>query len=337
MFIKVDTNLNRQDPEPISFKELGQKLKNTPFTEKDLEEFVRRNIDALFEDEETLLIIGQQVTNKAGGRNDLVAVDAEGSLVLLEEKRDPTDIAQRAEPFEFQAIRYAASLALIRTVDEAVEKLFGPYIKKHLEEFTSQLNELTAEELARRLLNDFLADNNATPSFNQTQRIALIASAFDNQTLSACAWLAHNGVDIQCIQIQPYALGGHIRRLIPPPRLDEFFIEIEESHSAKEKSGGDKQIKRAYLPRMDKLFEWGILKEGDQLSILKRENSQATVKDEKRVVFNGQEMTFNEWGQMVTGWSSICIYDWAVSEKHGHKTLDQLRRERMEAEQKATA
>jgi hypothetical protein len=36
-----------------------------------------------------LLIVGQQVINKEGGRSDLVAVDGEGNVVLIELKRDP--------------------------------------------------------------------------------------------------------------------------------------------------------------------------------------------------------------------------------------------------------
>ncbi|WP_218017830.1 hypothetical protein [Alkalicoccus saliphilus] len=51
-------------------------------------------------------------------RSDLTAVDANGNIVLIEIKRDRQDIAQRKEPFEFQAARYAASYATIKTKDD---------------------------------------------------------------------------------------------------------------------------------------------------------------------------------------------------------------------------
>jgi hypothetical protein len=47
-------------------------------TEPDLEEFVRKNVDIVFP-QETLLIVGQQVINREGGRSDLVAIDDSGS------------------------------------------------------------------------------------------------------------------------------------------------------------------------------------------------------------------------------------------------------------------
>jgi len=98
--ISLDEN---EDIKQISLKELNLK-------ENDLEEFLRKNIDLLFE-EEDILIIGQQVKNKENGRSDLIAIDGEGNLVLIEIKRDKEDIIHRKEPFEFQAIRYAANLA----------------------------------------------------------------------------------------------------------------------------------------------------------------------------------------------------------------------------------
>lgn len=54
---------------------------------------------------------------------------------------------------------------------------------------------------------------------------------------------------------------------------------------------------REYLPRMDKLFEWGILKQGDRLSIKRRPNSTAVVIDEKFVEYKGQRMSYNDWCQ----------------------------------------
>ncbi|CAG7839638.1 hypothetical protein CLOHAE12215_01051 [Clostridium haemolyticum] len=62
--------------------------------------------------------------------------------------------------------------------------------------------------------------------------------------------------------------------------------------------------------------------------IKNRDNSEATVIDSKYVDFKGEKLTFNKWGQKVTGWSSIRIYDWAMI-KCNDKTLHEMRQEKI--------
>ena len=121
-------------------------LRALNLTEAILEEFVRTNIDLIRDilNERSLLVVGQQVENTERGRSDLVAVDAEGNIVLIELKRDIEDILGRREPFEFQAIRYAANYARIDSAERAVELLFAPYIERHRDEYI-----LTAPRHAR--------------------------------------------------------------------------------------------------------------------------------------------------------------------------------------------
>lgn len=80
---------------------------------------------------------------------------------------------------------------------------------------------------------------------------------------------------------------------------------------------------------MATLFDWKLLKSGDTLEIKNFEKSEATVIDSKTVEFNGQKVSFNEWGQTVTGWSSICIYEWAILKSSG-KTLHAIRAQKMQ-------
>lgn len=44
----------------------------------------------------------------------------------------------------------------------------------------------------------------------------------------------------------------------------------------------------------------------------------------KYIDFNCEKLTFNKWGQRVTGWSTIRIYCWAVI-KGSDKTLNEVR------------
>ena len=102
--------------EETTFKELGMK-------ESHVEELLRRNVEMLCNEEDSMLIVGQQVTNESSGRSDLTAIDNEGNIVLIEIKRDKKDIEHRKEAFEFQAIRYAASFATIHSIEEFIQNI----------------------------------------------------------------------------------------------------------------------------------------------------------------------------------------------------------------------
>lgn len=308
-------------------------LRDLAVTEAVLEEFVRLNIEVLFPEGESLLVVGQQSRNASGGRADLVAIDAEGNMVLLELKRDVGDITHRAEPFEFQAVRYAASYATVKTVQELVQKLYAPYIQRHAAEF--DLSTLSASELAARRLDAFLANNGAFGTFNRRQRIVLIASSFDTQTLSACAWLAKNGIDIRCVAMQPLRhenqLFFEIDQVIPPRPIDTFFVELAETRGARvgapataRRAVVPGEAARTYLPRMEKLLEWGVLSAGQKFQIKRYADSTAELLDHQHVRYQGETLRINAWGLRITGWSSMNIYDWVI-DPESEQTLGQLR------------
>jgi hypothetical protein len=322
--IKTDANItvDEMDITETSFRSLNLK-------ESHIEEFIRSNIELLLTDE-SLLIIGSQVTNSEKGRSDLTAIDENGNLVLIEIKRDVEDIKARKEELEFQAIRYAAGYAKIKTPEELVDKIFAPYVTRYEHEF--DLGGLTPHEKATRILESFLEKNNALKTFNKRQRIILIASSFDRQTESAVAWLIANHVDISCFTLKPLKVGGglflEINRLLPPQLLEDFYVEISEKKIAEVRTEGATGITRTYLPRMDKLFEWGHLKAGDTVVVKNFDDSDAVVRDTRSVEFHGEVMTFNNWAEKVTGWSAVNIYEWTLV-KGETKTLDQKRREKM--------
>lgn len=170
MYLLSQNNL--EEIEPVTFGEMD-------IQEKDIEEMLRQNIEIITDEEESLLIIGDQIKNKENGRSDLTALDQDGNIVLIEIKRDLKDIKQRVEAFETQAIRYAASYATIETISDAVNKIYAPYINKHEEEFSKDLTYLNSDELAKRKIVQFLEVNKSLGNFNKSQRIILVASDFD--------------------------------------------------------------------------------------------------------------------------------------------------------------
>jgi len=325
-----DKKIEKDEVSELTFSDLDLK-------EKHIEDFIRRNVDVLFLDEdESLLVVGQQVRNSGGGISDLVALDATGNIVLIELKRDKTDAGNRKEPFEFQAIRYAAGYAKIEDRDSLVESLFVPYLRKHEDEY--KIGERTHEEFARREINDFLSQNEVD-TFNQKQRIILVASGFDEQTLSACAWLAKSDVDIRCLKISPLEFKEQrffaVEQTIPPPELNEYLVEVDSGGVATY-SDSRKTRSRKSLPRVPQLMEWDILKKGDKIEIRGYDNSEAEVLDDRHVEYEDEKMRFNDWGTKITNWSAINIYEWTVLKKNGC-TLDKLRQEKLdELRQKRT-
>jgi RecB family endonuclease NucS len=320
-----DIKLNDSEFEEYNFKDLNIK-------ENSIEEFLRKHIEVIFNDEETLLIVGQQVNNVEKGRSDLVAIDQEGNIVLIEIKRDKDDIVNRKEPFEFQAIRYAASFAKIKNINELVSKIYASYISKYRSEY--DFNELTEIEYGIRAIENFLKQNNSYNSFNKKQRILLIASEFDPQTLSAVAWLISNNVDISCFQIKPIKFNNDyfidLKKILPPVVIDDFYVDIQEKSINKSNYEKlDKEIKRNYKPRIQKMFEWGLLKKGDQLKIKNVDDSIATIEDPNYVIYKDEKLTYNDWGEKVTKWSAINIYEWAVK-VDDNKTLEEIRMKKIE-------
>ncbi|NLB54696.1 MAG: hypothetical protein GX811_02835 [Lentisphaerae bacterium] len=317
------TNQKITKIDPITFSELDLR-------EENIEEMLRKNIDMLCDEEESLLVVGQQVQNASSGRSDLTAIDNNGNLVLIEIKRDLKDIVARKEAFEFQAIRYAASYGTILSVDHLVHKIYAPYIEKYKDEF--DLSILTAHELASRKLIDFLEANEAESTFNQKQRIILVASAFDEQTLSAVAWMNNNGVDISCFKLVPYQLAAleetaliGVEKILPVPQVAEFYLNLLDK---RERSSVKSSIKRRVLPKIATMLEWGVVKPGDTIVAKDREN-EAQLQANGNVLVDGVEQSMQAWLKEIFGWSSIQTYVFAVHKETG-KTLYEIREEYME-------
>jgi hypothetical protein len=308
--------------EPVTFSELQM-------TENDIEEILRNSIDMICDEEESMLIVGRQVRNEKHGRSDLTAVDNNGNIVLIEIKRDIKDIEHRREAFEFQAIRYAASYATIDKIDDLVKKVYAPYIEKYRSEF--ELGELTSFELGIRKLNEFLQVNDAQKNFNEKQRIILVASDFDEQTLSAVAWLNSNNVDMSCYRLTPYKLNEdlffYVEKLLPVTNYDDYYVNLMDK-SLITTASGEKKITRRSLPKIDLMLEWGVVKEGD-IIVAKGREDEGMLLSNGNVMVNGEEKSMQAWLKEIYGWSSVQTYVFAVHKETG-KTLSQIREEYME-------
>ncbi|EAO9488576.1 hypothetical protein AKL49_25170 [Salmonella enterica] len=306
--------------EAVTFSGIGMQ-------ENDIEEILRTSVDMLCDDEESMLIVGRQVQNEKLGRSDLTAIDNNGNIVLIEIKRDRKDIENRKESFEFQAIRYAASYATIKNVEDLVKKVYAPYIEKYRVEF--ELGELTSYELGIRKINEFLRENEAENSFNKKQKIILVASDYDEQTLSAVAWLNSNNVDISSYKLTPYTINNevylNVEKVLPLTDYDDYYVNLMDRTPQVIKR--NKDITRRSLPKIDSMLEWGVINAGDVI-IAKDRKDEGILLNNGNVEVNGKELSMQMWLKEVYGWSSVQTYTFAIHKESG-KTLSQIREEYM--------
>jgi hypothetical protein len=69
--------------------------------------------------------------------------------------------------------------------------------------------------------------------------------------------------------------------------------------------------------RLKDMIRIGKANVGDRVYIRRHPDRIATIIDGENVEFEGQQMSINAWGQKMTGWSSINIYDHVVLERTG--------------------
>lgn len=298
--------------------------------EHDVEELIKKNTNLIAEDE-SMLIVGQQVRNSSNGICDLVGLNQNGDLVLIEIKRDRKDIEARREAFEFQAIRYAAGFATIKDIDDLISKIYAPFLERNKN--SQKESSLTITEQANRNIVSFFQDNNiALEDFNQRQQIILVASDFDDQTRSAVAWLNSNGVEMHCYKLIPYKIMDELyiesQKILPLDQYEDYYVGLSD-RTTTSKIKRKRSSPRRNLPRIDSMLEWGVVKEGD---ILKAKNHEATaiLLQNGNVKVNGEEeKSIQQWLREVTGWSSVETYAFTEHVEKG-KTLSDIRKEYMD-------
>ena len=145
------------------------------------------------------MLLGEEVPLWAAGgeRVDLLALARDGALVVVELKRG-------SEPRQLlQGIAYAAVIAKWSATKPA--------------EMLAQLNKITIES-AQSQIDEHL---NPNVSMNSTQRVLLIAEAFDPIVLATAEWLVEKyGVELRCHRLALHRDGTNeyltVSRIYPP-------------------------------------------------------------------------------------------------------------------------
>ncbi|MBI1311308.1 hypothetical protein GC176_08370 [bacterium] len=297
---------------------------------------------------DTLLVIGRQIRTTSGRRLDLVAIDSSGGLILIEVKRDADDVKQRKDHAEIQAVRYAASLARLKTLEEIVTNLYGPYIAKYCrEELESSGGTRTAEEWARKKLLEFMDANEIDRSWiNHRQQIVLIGAGFDDDTRSAAAWMARNQLPIRVIELQPVKLGNswllNVQQIIPVANYEDLYVDVMNQDGGSNGPSSSRRTKpgsRKTRIRLPEIFDSGRLSAGDEIYFRKTPEKRAALIDGKSCRFNGDAVSILQFAKSASGWSGVNIYDWIVHVP-SERTLEEIRieieQERAAAESETT-
>lgn len=215
---RIDRDTNSiQALKRVSFRELG-------FRERThLQEWIAREPSALGED---LLIIQKEFAgfSDTSERLDLLALDKQGSLVIIENKLDDT-----GRDVTWQALKYASYCSALTKDD--IRKIYQDYLQK-----------CGSVDTAEEALSLFFEEEYDDLALNKgvTQRIILVAAKFRKEVTSTVLWLSSFRLRIQCFRATPYALGDglflNMEQIIPVKDTEEFTIGLADK--AKEEIEG---------------------------------------------------------------------------------------------------
>lgn len=149
----------------------------------DLQALIVRHPDAFFDElGEELILIGEEVqpSDEVDRRIDLLAIDKRGVVSVMELKRGN-------DRFQLlQALSYAAMIA-DWTPERLVERM-ATALKVPVSEAQQQIEGFLDCELS---------------AVNESQRVVLLAEAFDYEVLVTCQWLIDDyGLDVRCYQMK---------------------------------------------------------------------------------------------------------------------------------------
>ena len=148
--------------------------------ETTLESWLESNPDSIVEDGR-LLLIGRQVSTNFGLSIDLLALDRDGSTVVLELKRDRTPRETLAQALEYGSF--------VEGLDyERLQQLFTDYIGDEgtaLSEYHKQY---------------FGLEDGVGVSFNKDQRIVIVGQNITPQIRQTAMFLRRKGMSVTCVE-----------------------------------------------------------------------------------------------------------------------------------------
>ena len=197
-----------------------QAMRSAPFSaqyrEEDLEGSLERNPQVIAEGE-PLLWISRQPNANESGIPDLLALDADGNVVIVELKqgRTPRDVIA-------QALEYAAWAAALD--EETLKRLAEEYLDRQAE----PVSLIRAWEEAFGPADGDEGERTAVlPSLNRQQRLVLVLEGRDERVRNVTAYLRRKGIDINVIEYLFYRTES-----------GKEFLDMEAVYAAEEADSG---------------------------------------------------------------------------------------------------
>ena len=259
----------------VGDKENLESIRETSFVQENIKEdpdlryILRAQPEVI---EEGLFILSEEFSGhwQGSGRSiDLLGLDSNGRLVVIELKRTAT-----GDYAELQAIRYAAMVSILTS--ERISEAHQEYMAKW-----------GVEGDAAERIQQHLAETEFDDIYTESPRIILVSEGFSKELTTSVLWLNQNGLDITCIQLQPYRNVSELliesSQIVPVPGTEELLVraqgkrsETREQRSAPSKpvSGGEvfeEHIQDAhpeFQPELKRLYNWAVSLKDSELATL---------------------------------------------------------------------
>jgi hypothetical protein len=178
---------------------------------EDLQRLLKKSLSALGDD---LFLLSEEFSQWEDSRRrvDLLALDRNGSLVVIELKR-----SEDGGHMELQAVRYAAMVSTLS---------FQQAVAAHARFLDTEAAEAEAAIL------EFLEATEPPDDFGKLVRIILVSPDFSRELTTTVLWLNSNGLDIRCVRLRPYKLEQRtlleIDQIIPIREAHEYTVRLKE-------------------------------------------------------------------------------------------------------------
>lgn len=180
---------------------------------ENLQEWLAGNPEALGEE---LLIIQKEFDgfSDTNERLDLLALDKQGSLVIIENKLDDS-----GKDVTWQVLKYASYCSSLSK--DNIKDIYQNFLLKQ-----------GSTELAEEKLSDFFDKEFEEINLNQgsAQRIMMVAGKFRKEVTSTVLWLMNFNIRIQCFKVTPFAFGEqlflNVEQILPVKDAEDFIISM---------------------------------------------------------------------------------------------------------------
>ncbi len=216
---------------------------------RDLQQLIINQPGALGSD---MFIVDEEFGNwsESSRRIDLLAIDSDGTLTVVELKRneDPGHM-------DLQALRYAAMVANI-TFEQLTEA------------HQAFIEDQGLDGDAANRLDEFLNEKEIQRDDIQTAkpRIVLVAPEFPTELATSVLWLNDSGLDIRCVRLILYhsdhKLFVDASQLIPLAEADDYLVQVRRR--AEEVESVTRQRRP---PTSNVLFNHGRIKGGEEIKL----------------------------------------------------------------------